>query len=261
MSRNVLITGASSGIGRALALRYAQEGGVLGLLGRDRQRLEDVAAECRSIGARVQTGLIDVRDRGGIANWIVAFDREAPVDLVVANAGVMAGTPPAGEIEPPDEAHALIETNMLGVLNTVQPLIPIMVARGSGQIVIMSSLAAFVPLPDCPSYSASKSAVLSYGLSLRALLATRGVGVSVVCPGYVTTPMMLLESGFKPFEMAPDTAADLVYRAVQRNRAVIAFPFLLALVTRFAGLCPDRIRRWLLLRSRFTVSEQSHERR
>jgi short-subunit dehydrogenase len=256
MSRNVLITGASSGIGRALALRYAQERGVLGLLGRNGQRLEEVAAECREIGARVHTALVDVRDRNGIAKWLVDFDRAAPVDLVIANAGVMAGTPPAGEIEPPDEAHALIETNMLGVLNTVQPLIPLMTARGRGQIVIMSSLAAFVPLPDCPSYSASKSAVLSYGLSLRAVLEPRGIGVSVVCPGYVTTPMMLRESGFKPFEMAPDSAAALIFRAVDRNRAVIAFPFLLALVTRFAGLCPDPVRRWLLLRSRFTVSEQ-----
>jgi len=231
-----------------------EPGRVLGLLGRNQLRLEQVAAECNRLGARVHTGLIDVRNRADIAEWISAFDRETPVDLVIANAGVMAGTPPAGDIEPPGEAYALIETNMLGMLNTLQPLVPTMISRGRGQIAIMSSLAAFVPLPDCPSYSASRAAALTYGLALRALLAPRGIGVSVVCPGHVTTPLMLRESGPKPFQMAPEAAADLIYRALAGNRAVIAFPFLYALVTRLAGLSPDRVRRWLLQRSRFTVS-------
>ena len=255
MARTVLITGASSGIGRALALRYAAEGGTLGLLGRNLDRLEAIAKECRRAGAGVVTGVLDVRDRAEMMKWIAAFDRTSPVDLVFANAGVMEGTRPGGAIEPPDPAHALIETNVLGVLNTVQPLLAPMMARGRGQIAIVSSLAGFVPLPDAPSYSASKAAVLRYGLSLRALLAERGVKVNVICPGYVTTPMMLRESGAKPFEMPPEKAAEIIRRGLARDKATIAFPFWFGLSTRISGILPDRIWRWVNGPFRFTVSD------
>src|SRR5690606_834367 len=100
------------------------------------------------------------------ADWIAAFEAQAPVDLLVANAGVMAGTPDGGAIEPADAAHALIEINLLGTLNTVQPLLPAMMARGRGQVAIVSSVAGFGPVPDAPSYAASKAALINYGLSL-----------------------------------------------------------------------------------------------
>jgi NADP-dependent 3-hydroxy acid dehydrogenase YdfG len=253
--QTVLITGASSGIGQALAVRYAAEGATLGLLGRNSERLDSLAAECGKLGATVRTGAIDVRSRAEMKDWIEAFDRTNPVDLVFANAGVMEGTPPGGEIEASDMAAALIEVNVIGVLNTIQPVLPAMMARGRGQIAVMSSLAAFVPLADAPSYCASKSAVLSYGLSLRTLLAPRGIRVNVICPGYITTPMMLRESGPKPFEMAPQRAADLICRGLARDRAIIAFPFLFALATRINGVLPDKLRRWALRHFRFTVSD------
>jgi short-subunit dehydrogenase len=255
MWRRIVITGASSGIGAALALRYARGGAALGLIGRDRERLEGVAAECRGLGAEVCTGQIDVRARAELMSWLDAFDRAAPIDLLIANAGVMEGTPPGGTIEPPDAAYALMEINVLGVLNTVQPLIPRMMARGGGQIAIVSSIAGFIPLPDSPSYCASKAAVLMYGRALRHMLAPHGIGVSVICPGYIDTPMMLRESGLKPFNMAPGEAADLICRGVDRNRALIAFPFFFALVTRIGGLLPDYLRRWTMRSFRFTVSD------
>jgi short-subunit dehydrogenase len=253
--QNILITGASSGIGKALALHYARAGTTLGLLGRNAGRLDEVAAECRKSGATVEIGAIDVRERGKLRDWIAAFDDTHPIDLVFANAGVMEGTPRGGEIELADAAHALIETNIGGVLNTVQPVLPGMMARRHGQIAIVSSLAAFVPLGDSPSYCASKAAVLSYGLSLRTLLSKRGIRVNVVCPGYITTPMMLRESGPKPFEMAPERAVAIIRRGLERDRAVIAFPRLFALATRINGLLPDRLRRRLLRKFRFTVSD------
>ena len=253
--QTILITGASSGIGEALALAYAGAGTTLGLLGRNAERLESVAARCRERGATVRTAAIDVRARGELKAWIEAFDREHPVDLLVANAGVMAGTPPGGDIERADTAAALIETNVGGVLNTVQPLLPPMMARGRGQIAIVGSLAGFIPLPDAPSYSASKSAVLSYGLSLRALLAPRGIRVSVICPGYIETPMTAREIGPHPFKMSAGRAAGKIRRGLQRDRAVIAFPLLLALATRFGSLMPDPLRRGLLSRFRFSVAE------
>lgn len=255
MPRTVLITGASSGIGKALALHYAREGATLALFGRDGARLQAVAEECRRLGGTPHCAIIDVRSREAMAEWIADFDRATPFDLAVANAGVMAGTPPEGEIEPADAGYAAVETNVLGVLNTVQPLLAPMMARRRGQIAIVSSIAAFVPLPDCPSYCASKSAVLSYGLSLRALLASYDVGVSVVCPGYVTTPMMLRESGPKPFAMPPERAVKSIVAGLARNRPVIAFPFWFALATKLHGLLPDRPRRWLLRGARFTVAD------
>ena len=255
MARRILITGASSGIGKALALRYARERAVLGLLGRHRERLDSVAASCRELGAEVHTGTIDIRRRAELMEWITAFDRAAPVDLVIANAGVMEGTPPGGEIEPADAAHALIETNVLGVLNTVQPLLPMMMARRRGQIAMVSSLAGFVPLPDSPSYCASKAAVLAYGRSLRDLLAPYDVKVSVICPGYITTPMMQRESGLKAFVMAPEKAADLIYRRLEQNEGVIVIPRLFGFLTRMSGLLPERMRRWSSRSFRFTVSD------
>jgi short-subunit dehydrogenase len=251
----VVITGASSGIGQALALRYARDGATIGLIGRDQARLQNVAAECQRRGANIRSGEIDVRDRPELTRWLEAFDTATPIDLLIANAGVMEGTPPGGQIEPPDAAYALIQTNVLGTLNTVQPLLPKMMARGRGQIAIVSSIAGFIPLPDSPSYCASKAAVLNYGLALRALLHPYGIGVSVICPGYVTTPMMLRESGPKPFTVPPERAADLICRGLDRNQAVIAFPFFFALVTRIGGLLPDRLRQWTMRPFRFTVSE------
>ena len=253
MAKTILITGASSGIGKALALRFAEAGVSLALSGRDGPRLEAVAAECRQRGATIIAHQVDARDRAAMTAWITGVDRKTPVDLVVANAGVMSGTPPQGLLEGSDEAYKLIETNVLGVLNTVQPLLAPMMERRHGQIAIVSSLAAFIALPDSPSYCASKSAVLSYGLALRALLADKGVRVSVICPGYITTPMSAREQVQKPQEMSPEKAADIIVRGLAKNRAVIAFPRMLALLTRINALLPDRLRRALL--PRFTVSD------
>ena len=256
MPRAVVITGASSGIGAALALHYAEEDVRLGLVGRNALRLTRVADACRRLGAEVETETIDVRHRPKIGAWLAAFDDAHPVDLLIANAGVMAGRPTEGMLEPADMGHALIETNVLGTLNTVQPLLPRMTARGSGQIAIVSSIAAFIPLPDAPSYGASKAATLNYGLALRGLLDVRGIKVNVICPGYVRTPMMEQESGPKPGAVDPAAAARLIARGLERNKPVITFPFLFSLMTRIGGLLPDRLRRLTQEPYRFAVASR-----
>jgi len=255
MPRSIIITGASSGIGRALALHYAVGSPALGLLGRNQGRLDAVADEARVLGADVRAACLDVRRRTELRSWLEEYDKSAPIDLLIANAGVMAGTRAGELVEPSDAAHALVETNVLGVLNTVQPLLPAMIARGRGQVAIIGSIAAFSPVPDAPSYSASKAAVLNYGLSLRALLSRHGVGVSVICLGYVDTPMMRREAGPKPFKMEADRAAVLIARGIARNRATVVIPVLFGMMARIGGLLPDRVRQWTARPFRFTVSD------
>jgi short-subunit dehydrogenase len=257
MPRTVVITGASSGIGEALAHRYAREAVRLGLLGRNRVRLGEVAARCRRDAIEVQTASIDVRNWQELSEWLAAFDDDAPVDLLIANAGVMAGTAASGAIETPDDSRIVLETNVLGVVNAIHPLLPRMISRGRGQIGIVGSIAGLVPLPDSPSYCASKSAIMSYGLALRGLVRPRGIGVSVICAGYVTTSMSQQESGWKPFEMPAARAAELIYRGLSRNQAVIAFPLLLAALARIGGALPDWARRWCLVPFRFTVTPRA----
>jgi short-subunit dehydrogenase len=259
MPRSIVITGASSGIGKALALYFAQQGAILGLLGRSQARLDRVAADCRRRGGSAHVAAIDVRSRTDMFDWLNAFDDTSPVDLLIANAGVMAGSLAAGEPEPAETAYALVETNVLGTLNAVQPLLPRMQARAHGQIAIVSSIAGFIPLPDAPSYGASKAATLSYGLALRALLAPHGIRVSVVCPGYVRTPMMEQESGAKPGAMEPATAAVLIARGLARDKPVIAFPLWFSLMTRIGGILPDRLRRRTQEPYRFTVAERQND--
>jgi short-subunit dehydrogenase len=254
MTRTAVIAGAASGMGRALALRYTRDGARLGVLGRDRARLNQVAADCRQLGADVREGVVDVRDRQKMQAWLEDFDAAWPVDVLIANAGIMAGSPADGEVESAEDSRAIIETNVIGVLNSIHPLLPGMISRGRGQIGIVSSLAGFIPLSDSPSYCASKAAVLSYGLALRGAVEGKGVRVSVICPGYVATPMMAQETGWKPFEMTAETAADRALRGLEANRAVTAYPAILAAMSWIGGILPDRVRRLTARPFSFTVA-------
>jgi short-subunit dehydrogenase len=256
MYRSVVITGASSGIGAALALRYARAGAQLGLLGRNRERLVSVAERCVALGAQVQWAAIDVTAREEMADWLAGFDREYPIDLVIANAGVISGVAPGERIESERDSRRILEINVIGVQNTVHPVLPAMLDRRSGTIAIISSVAGFVPLPQMPSYSASKAAALSYGLALRTALRPRGIQVCVACPGFVETPMIGQIHGRTPFRVSVEHAAEQIQTGIARNRAVIAFPWLFATVLRLVGFLPDRLRSILLSSSRFRVSSR-----
>jgi short-subunit dehydrogenase len=248
-SKNVVITGAASGIGAALALRYARDGARLGLLDIDRERLEAVAEQCRTFGApEVFAGTIDVTDREKMAASLLEYDEMAPIDLLIANAGVLSGIEPGAIAEEPEVSRRLFDVNVEGVLNTVHPLVPQMVRRHSGAIVIVSSLAAYVRMPNMPSYSASKSVVLRYATRLRRTLVRSGVQVSVVCPGHVETPMADQILGRKRFMVSPERAAERIHVGIVRNDAVIAFPRPTLAVMRFARMVPPPMRGWLLAR-------------
>ena len=210
--RSILITGASSGIGAALALQFAAAGVELALGGRDRDRLEAVAARCRQAGAVVRCARVDVGEREAMAAWVLEADRTAPLDLVLANAGT-AGPGGSGG---PGTARAIFAVNLEGVVNTILPILPAMAGRRRGQIALMSSLAGFYGMPSAPAYCASKAAVRVWGEALRGRLGRHGVAVSVICPGFVRTPMTAGNPFPMPLITTPERAAAL---NAQRTRA------------------------------------------
>lgn len=234
--RTILITGASSGIGEALALAYARPGTFLALIGRDVARLSDTAQRCRDLGAEAETAVINVTDAAALAEWLAALDASRPIDLVVANAGISGGT--ARGHEAPDQARAIFAINVDGVINTVTPLIKPMTARRRGQIAIMSSLASFRGLPGAPAYCASKAAVRVWGEALRAELAPHGVDVSVICPGFVVSRMTAANDFRMPLLMPVDRAARIIVNGLAANRARIAFPWRMYAAVRLLAALP-----------------------
>ena len=220
--RNIAITGASSGLGAALAVQLARHGATLHLHGRSRERLEKTAVRCRQQGAVVHCQAGDVCDTDAMYAWLHNIDRAAALDLVIANAGISAGTGKSGESDA--QAREIFAANINGVLNTIHPVIPLMAARGRGQIALMSSLAGIRGLPSAPAYSSSKAWVRFYGEGLRGWLAQYGIKVSVICPGYIKTPMTETNDFPMPFVMEADKAARIIARGLSRNRARIAFP-------------------------------------
>ena len=240
--RSILITGASSGIGEALARAYAVPGTTLALGGRDRGRRDAVAGRCRAAGAGVSAETVDVTDPNAMARWVGTADGAAPLALVIANAGISAGT--GGGDEGADQVRRILAVNVDGVMNTVQPAIRAMRARAPeggrrGQLAIMSALAAFRGFPGAPAYCASKAAVRVYGEALRTTLASDGIGVSVICPGYVRSRMTANNAFPMPALMDADRAAAIIRRGLARNRARIAFPWrMYAAVWALAALPP-----------------------
>lgn len=239
MTLSVLLTGASSGIGAGLARAYAGPGTTLHLTGRDRGRLEAVAEDCRARGAEVFTRPLDVTDRAAMADWVASSDGCRPLDLVIANAGISAGTHGGGESA--GQVAAIFAVNLHGVINTVLPALAPMRQRRRGGIGIMSSLAGFRGFPGAPAYCASKAAVRVWGEALRGELAADGVSVSVICPGFVVTPMTAVNRFKMPFLMDADRAAALIRRGLEQERGRIAFPWPMHMAARLAGCLPNAL--------------------
>ena len=243
---HVVITGASSGIGAALAKAYAGPGVRLSLLGRDAARLEAVAADCRSAGAEAVFHVGDVTDAAAMTAWLLTCETLRPVDLVIANAGIGGDQVVTGSGgESLALASRIMTTNVLGVMNSIIPLLPGFIARRCGGIVIVSSLAAFIAIPDAPVYSASKAAVRIYGHGLRRLMAPHGVKVTIASPGFIDTPMSASLSSPRPFLWTAERAARHIAQGAARGKAELIFPFGLAALVWLANKMPvsllDRI--------------------
>jgi len=244
--RSILITGATSAIGSALAREYAVSGVTLYLHGRNAERLQEVAAACQAQGAQVVTTRLDVRDFCALRAWLAAL---GPLDLVIVNAGMNTHIGPRGEPEPWEEVEALLDVNLKAAMVIVQAVLPAMRAQGRGQIALVSSLAGYFGLPITPTYSATKAGLKAYGEALRGWLAPEGIRVNVVMPGYVKSPMCDAMPGPKPFLWSPERAARVIRRGLARDKARISFPFPLNWGAWWLAVLPAslslRIVRWL----------------
>ena len=251
--KNILITGASSGIGAALAIAYAAPAVTLHLGGRHRERLDTVTAECAAKGAHALPRCQDVRDRSAMADWVRSAWQTAPLDLVIANAGISGGTANAARDGGETDSHTaeneaqvrdIMATNIDGVINTVLPAYDLMSTAAAGpsgrrgQIAVMSSLAGFRGFPGAPAYCASKAAVRSFGEGLRGLAMRDGIGVSVICPGFVESPMTDANPFPMPFIMSSERAATIIQRGLARNRGRISFPHRLAAIVWLMSAVP-----------------------
>lgn len=240
--RSALLTGASGGIGRALALGLAAPGVVLHLGGRDAARLDAVAAACRTRGADAQPCAGDVCDAAAMADWIAA---SSPLDLVIANAGISAGT--RGGAETAAQTRAVFGVNLDGMLNTVLPALAAMRAQPAGadgvrgRIAVVASIAAFVAAPGAPSYAASKAAADRWTVATAAAVRPLGVRMTSLCPGYIRTPMTAGNRFPMPGLMDADRAAGIMLHGIAAGRLRVAFPWWIAAAARLVGALPPAL--------------------
>jgi len=246
MTKSILLTGATSAIGSALARAYAAPGVVLYLHGRKIDVLDAVAEQCRAKGADVHTCALDLREGEALEAWLRAL---GGLDLVIINAGMNTHVGEQGEPEPWHQVESLVEVNLTAAMRIVHAVLPAMRARSRGQIALMSSLAAYFGLPVTPTYCATKAGLKAYGEALRGWLAPEGIKVNVIMPGFVKSPMCDKMPGPKPFLWTPERAAKAIRRGLERDKARISFPFPLNWGTWWLAVLPAavsiRIVRWL----------------
>ena len=222
---------------------------MLHLTGRDAARLDATAAAARERGARVHPAVLDVRDAAAMAGWIAAA---GTLDLVVANAGISAGSGGATAGESAAQVRAIFAVNLDGALNTMLPALEVMAAQPEGpggirgRIAVIASIAAFVAAPGAASYCASKAAIDGWTVASAPAARARGVVLTSVCPGYVRTPMTARNRFPMPGLMDADHAARIILRGVASGRTRVAFPNRMALAARATGALPVGVRNWAM---------------
>ena len=234
----IFITGASSGIGAALAKTYATRGAKLGLVARreaDLRRLAD-SLPCESIVIAA-----DVRDNVSMQGAATRFIEQFGVpDVVIANAGVSHGTATARS-EDLATFEEVMDINALGMVRTFQPFLAGMISAGNGALVGIASVAGFRGLPGSGAYSASKAAAISYLESLRVELRGSGVSVTTICPGYIATPMTARNPYQMPFMMPAEQAAKKMILAIDDRKSLVVLPWQMAIVGKIMRVLPNRL--------------------
>lgn len=232
----VFITGASSGIGAALAAHYAARGAQLGLVARRRDVLAEIARGLPGEHALYAADVADAQAMAGAAHDFM--QRFGVPDIVIANAGVSAGTlgEDAGDLP---ALRRILDTNLIGMAQTLQPFVAAMKARGSGRLAGIASVAGIRGLPGAGAYSASKAATIAWLEALRVELRGSGVRVVTIAPGYIATPMTAVNRYPMPFLMPADTAARHFARAIERGTSYTVIPWQMGVAAKLLRLLPD----------------------
>ncbi len=240
-----VVTGASSGIGRALARALAAEGARVGLVARREAELSTLAAEIAAAGGKAAYAPADVSQREPTVDAVRQVAAQlGPVDLLVANAGVGVPTvvEPAFNVA---DVEKMFRVNVFGIVYAIEAVLPEMLRRGKGHLAAVSSLAAYRGLPGESAYCSSKAAVNTFMEGLRVQLRGRGVAVTTICPGFVRTPMTEVNQFKMPWLLEADDAARRIVGALRRKRKVYNFPWQTALLMKVTAWLPD----WALARA------------
>ena len=234
----VFLTGASSGIGEALAIAIAGKGATLGLLARREELLRDLATRCESAGATARFFSCDVTDAVAVRRAADELRREfGKIDILIANAGIGGNNRAARSLEP-SAVKQVIDINLLGAVNSVHAVLREMLEHGSGQLVAISSLAGIRGLPGSAAYSASKAGMTAFFESVRLDTAGKGLSVTIIQPGFIKTPLTSGRTNKMPFLMELDDAIPMFLKAIENKQKFAAFPWQLAAVVRAGKVFP-----------------------
>lgn len=243
--KRVFLTGASSGIGEALALDLAGRGAVLGLVARRKELLDDLAIRCEAAGGKARSFAVDVVDADALRAAAHEFRREFDqVDVMIANAGISGKSRECRDLVP-SGIKEVIDINLIGAVNAVGAVLPEMLDRRLGHLVAISSLAGFRGLRRSAAYSASKAAMTAYFESVRLDVAGEGIDVTIIQPGFIRTPLTAGREASMPFLMHLEDSIPYFRRAIEKKKRFAAFPWQLATIVRAARFMPaalyDRI--------------------
>ena len=233
----VFLTGASSGIGEALAIALAEKGATLGLLARREDLLNSLAEKCESVGGKARTFSCDVVDEQGVKAAVESLQNEfGKIDLLICNAGI-GGAKHAKDLTSAD-VRKVIEVNLMGAVNAVTAVLPKMLEQKSGHLVAISSLAGFRGLPRSASYTASKGAMTNFFESVRLDVQSLGVSVTIIQPGFIKTPLTSGRENKMPFIMELEDSIPYFIRAIEKKKKFSAFPWQLATFVRLGRIFP-----------------------
>lgn len=234
----VMLTGASSGIGEAIAVEMGRRGAVVGLVARRAEMLDCVAEKVEAVGGRARKFACDVNDEAGVAEAAEKLRSEfGRIDIMIANAGIGGQAKLADEMTP-DHVRKVVDTNLYGAVNAVAAVLPEMIKRGEGQLVAVSSLAGFRGLPRSSAYSASKAAMTAFFESVRLDVQKRGVAVTIIQPGFIKTPLTSGRKNKMPFLMELEDSVPYFLNAIENRKKFAAFPWQLATLVRLGRIFP-----------------------
>ena len=241
----IFLTGASSGIGEALALALAKRGAILGLLARREELLRDLAERCERNGGQARYFAVDVTDAKAVEIAAETFRREfGKIDILIANAGIGGNNDETRNLNA-EAVAKVININLLGAVNAVAAVLPVMLENKSGQLVAVSSLAGFRGLPKSAAYSASKAGMTAFFESVRLDVQSKGVAVTIIQPGFIKTPLTSGRANKMPFLMELEDSIPHFLRAIEKRAKFAAFPWQLAGFVRLGRIFPawlyDRI--------------------